>query len=402
MVADAHRLIRILGEKVPAELEPIVDQCEGAADIPAEVETVDIQTSALKLLRWAHNNGLLRSTSYYPGEDYATPVFDSLQADAIIFLRQKQIRFVGINESRDQITVFLNRAAPGARQTRVLPYFCDGHQLVYRQGNTDEISPANVAEAANPCAVHVTGAGSFYTCGSSISVGNARAAGTLCCLLKDAAGEIFGLSNNHVSGACNYAPVGLPIVAPGILDVAPRNPAPFTIGFHHYQLPLYLGDPSVVNTNENQDIAVFKLAAPNKVSSMQQNVFDTPTSSMPLVPGMEVEKVGRTSGHTNGRVLSVITGPVDVGYSAPQYNFTGLAYFETMFLVHGLSDRFSEGGDSGSLVVHTDASGVRHAVGIVVAGAEDSSAPGGKLSLIMPIHLVLAKLGMTLVGGHNV
>ncbi|MBW9335678.1 hypothetical protein FEE59_19375 [Herbaspirillum sp. RU 5E] len=209
------------------------------------------------------------------------------------------------------------------------------------------------------------------------------------------------MSNNHVSGACNYAPANLPIVAPGILDVSPVNPPPFTIGYHSRQLDMNLGDPTVVDTGRNQDAAIFKLAMPQFVSSMQHNFYDTPASALPLAAGMVVEKVGRSSGHTQGRVISAVTGPLDVAYSAPQYNFSGIAYFERMFLVHGLNDRFSEGGDSGSLVVHTDANGVKHAVGIVVAGADDSSAPGGKLSLIMPIQPILTSLGVTLVSGHN-
>lgn len=72
------------------------------------------------------------------------------------------------------------------------------------------------------------------------------------------------------------------------------------------------------------------------------------------------------------------------------------------FVVHGIGDRFSDGGDSGSLVVHQDDVGVRHAVGIVVGGAADSSAPGGKISLIMPITPILEELGLTLVSNHNV
>jgi len=372
------------------------------AELNGDAQNIDIFTSSLRLLRWAHNNGLLCVTSYYPGDEYEAPRFDHIGPETIIVLRQKQIRFVGINRERGQITVFLNRAAPGPRISKVLPALCDSYQLIFRQGNTNEVSPTNVAEAANPCAIHAVGNLNFYTCGSSISVGNARAAGTLGCLLKDGTGALFGLSNNHVSGACNYAPNGLPIVAPGILDVSPQNPAPFTIGFHHRQLQMQLGDPTVVDTVENQDAAVFKLAAAHALSSMQQNSYDTPATTLPLTAGMEVEKVGRTSGHSRGRVITAVTGPIDVAYSAPQYNFSGIAYFETMFLVHGLTDRFSDSGDSGSLVVHTDADGIRHAVGIIVAGGEDSTAPGGKSSLIMPIQPILNKLGMTLVTGHNI
>ncbi|WNC88834.1 hypothetical protein RI103_14115 [Paraburkholderia sp. FT54] len=367
-----------------------------------QVPKVPLDTAALRVLRWAHDLSLLRPEAYFPGDAYGHPEFDQLTDGAVAFLRQKQIRFVGVNGSKGEISLFLNKAAPGDRMLKSLPAFSDGYRLRFRQGNPDAVSPANVAEAATPCAVHVANGGVRYTCGSSISVGNAQAAGTLGCLVRDATGQLFGLSNNHVSGSCNYSPTGLPIVAPGILDVSPHNPYPFTIGVHARQLTMLMGDPTVVNSQENQDAAVFQITNDQLVSSMQQNFYDTPATALPLSAGMEIEKVGRSSGHTRGRVISQLIGPANVNYAAPQYNFNGVVYFDNMFLVHGIGDRFSEGGDSGSLVVHTDAGGVRHAVGIVVAGGADSSAPGQKLSMIMPIAPILALFGMNLVAGHNV
>ncbi|MFL9893729.1 chymotrypsin family serine protease [Paraburkholderia sp. RL17-381-BIF-C] len=368
----------------------------------AQAPQVELQTATLRLLRWAHDLSLLRPEAYFPGDAYAHPEFDQITDGAVAFLRQKQIRFVGTDESRGEISVFLQKAAPGDRALKALPAFADGYRLRFRQGNPETVSPTNVAEAATPCAMHVVQGTARYTCGSSISVGNARAAGTLGCLLRDAGGQLYGLSNNHVSGSCNYSPTGLPIVAPGILDVSPHNPQPFTIGFHDRQLTMLMGDPTVVNSQQNQDAAIFRITNDQLVSSMQQNFYDSPATALPLRAGMEIEKVGRTSGHTRGRVISQLMGPADVTYGAPQYHFNGVVYFDNMFLVHGIGDRFSEGGDSGSLVVHTDAAGVRHAVGIVVAGGTDSSAPGGKVSMIMPITPILALFGMNLVAGHNV
>lgn len=368
----------------------------------AKLPEIPLNTAAMRFLKWAHDLSLLRPESYFPGDGYGHPEFDSISDAAIAFLRQKQIRFVGVNASKSEISVFLQKAAPGERALKSLPSTSDGYRVRFRQGNPDAVSPANLAETATPCAMHVTQAGSFYTCGSSISVGNARAAGTLGCLLRDAAGHMYGLSNNHVSGSCNYSPTGLPIVAPGILDVSPHNPRPFTIGLHDRQLTMLMGDPTVVNSQQNQDAAIFRITDETLVSSMQQNFYDSPATALPLQAGMEVEKVGRSSVHTKGRVITQVMGPADVSYVAPQYNFNGVVYFDNMYLVHGIGDRFSEGGDSGSLVVHTDATGTRRAVGIVVAGGADSSAPGSKFSLIMPITPILALFGMNLVAGHNV
>ncbi|MDS0849237.1 hypothetical protein [Burkholderia cenocepacia] len=373
-----------------------------AAPIPSAAPSVTIDAAALRLLRWSHDQSLLRLEAYFPGEGYGHPEFDQMSDRAVAFLRQKQIRFVGVNEARSEISIFLQKAAPGERLLKSLPSMADGYRLRFRQGNPEAVSPTTVAEAATPCATHIANGGLYYTCGSSISVGNARAAGTLGCLLRDGAGQLFGFSNNHVSAGCNYSPNGLPILAPGVLDVSPHNPHPFTIGYHDRQLTMLMGDPTVVNSQQNQDAAVFRIADEDRVSSMQQGFYDSPSTAIALAPGMDVEKVGRSSGRTQGRVISRVIGPADITYSAPQYNFNGVVYFDNMYWVHGIGDRFSEGGDSGSLVVHTDASGQRHAVGVIVAGAVDSSAPGGKISMIMPILPILALLGMGLVSGHNV
>lgn len=256
-------------------------------------------------------------------------------------------------------------------------------------------------EATSTCAIHQVGGGEFYTCGSSISVGNNREAGTLGCLVRDAAGNIFGLSNNHVSGACSYAPAGLPILAPGVMDVSPLNPHPFTIGVHVRQLQMQVGDPSSVDHLENSDAALFRIIDPSRVSSMQRNFYDTPDMVMDLIPGMDVEKVGRSTGLKKGKVLGELVGALSVSYSAAQYGFSGGVFFEKLFAVHGVNDVFSESGDSGSLVVHVDAHGQRYAVGLLIAGCQNSNAPGGKLSLILPLRPILNKLNVTLVSAHN-
>lgn len=279
--------------------------------MPAEGPQIPIRVAASRLLHWAHSHSLLRPEAYFPeGDDTDLPEFDHEPGlTAISTLRQKQIRFVGVNTAAGEMTVFLHRAAPSARAIAALPKTCEGYRLRYRQGNPEPVSPSNIAEANITCAIHVAANGNnVYTCGSSISVGNARAAGTLGCLLRNAAGQLFGLSNNHVTASCNYAPVGLPVVAPGILDVSPTNPPPFTLGFHRAQLPMQMGDPTIVNATANHDAAIFELMGNAPVSSMQQNHYDTPTSSVDLVPGMDVQKVGRTSELTAGKVLAEIVG----------------------------------------------------------------------------------------------
>lgn len=362
----------------------------------------DIKTAATRFLAWAHNSGVLSTDSYSPGGELSAPLFSPpLTGPAVAALRQRQVRFVGVNPASKSISVFLRRTAPTAKELAILPATCNGYALRYHQGNPQTISPTGIAQASTSWSTHTASGQEFYTCGSSISVGNDRSAGTLGCLVRDAVGDLFGLTNNHVSASCNYAPAGLPIVAPGIVDVTPNSPYPFTIGTHSHQLPMLMGDPSSVDPTANLDAAVFRLLPNARLTSMQRNHYDTPAGVMDLVPGMQVEKVGRSSDLTTGVVHAEVIGALPIIYSAPQYSFSGLVYFEPLFILHGIGDRFSEGGDSGSLVTHVDAAGVRHGVGIVVGGADDAGAPGGKRTLVLPLRPILDQLKMTLVTVHN-
>lgn len=382
----------------PAAANPVL---EDARLLPPEQVAPQIQTSALKLLAWAHRRGLLTADAYHPGDAYEDPQLEGATAAGIAILRQKWIRAVGTNAPAGEIVVFLARAVPGVRQVLTLPSHCDGFTLRYHQGNPEAVTPAAVAQAATPCAVVNINGRPVYTCGSSVSVGNARSAGTLGCLVRDAGGTLFGLSNNHVVGGCNYAPGGLPILAPGVLDVGPAMPHPFTLGVHERQLPMLMGDPTTVDTIQNQDVAIFRLTCPDRVSSQQQTFYDTPGVSMPLVPGLRVRKVGRSSGYTEGTVIGALVGPQPVNYSAPEHSFNGPVYFDGLHAVVGSGDRFSEPGDSGSLVVHEALDGNLYAVGLVVAGQVSNQAPGNLLSLILPIQPILGALNVSLVAGHN-
>lgn len=377
------------------EVEPEIIEAD------QQIDAGLLHQASLKFLRWAHDHNLLTADAFFPGSEYENPKLANATADGILLLRAKQIRAVGINTHTGIIYVFLNRAAPGVRQQLTLPAECEGFPLRYLQGQTETIAPGNIAQAASPCAVHVAKGSLFYTCGSSISVGNARGAGTLGCIVKDAAGQLYGLSNNHVAGGCNYAPFGLPILAPGVIDVSPHAPKPFTLGLHSRQLPMMIGDPTTVDTTANQDAALFQIVN-DTVSSMQQNFYDTPATSMALAPGMRIMKVGRSSGLTVGVVRAALTGPTPIHYSANEYNFNGHVYFDNMYLATGIDDRFSEAGDSGSLVVHETEDGSLHAVGIVVGGTASNTVPGGLSSLIMPIEPILRLLQVELVSNHNV
>lgn len=320
------------------------------------------------------------------------------------FLRAKQVQGVAFNEPRHEIVVFTKRVAPSSKkQLQALPSAIADVQIVYRQGVQNPIGHEPSVPFGGPAyVVRNSGAATFYTCGSSISVGNCRDAGTLGCLVRDAAGTLYGLSNNHVSGSCSFAGVGLPIVAPGIFDVVPGALPPFTLGFHANSLPFLAGSADNVDPKLNQDAAIFRIANDALVSSYQGSSFDSPATAIPLAADMEVEKVGRTTQHTRGKVLGQVYGSHAIQYQAALYSFAGFVSFDPVFAITGLGGLFSDNGDSGSLITTIDSDGQRKAVGIVVGGRTDSSAPGGKTTIALPILPILQALGVSLVTGHNV
>jgi len=214
--------------------------------------------------------------------------------------------------------------------------------------------------------------------------------------VADAAGAIFALTNNHVSGGCSYTDVNFPIVAPGLLDVRPNGHDPFTLGHHATVAPWTSGIPDNVDVTANIDAAIFRLKDAAAVSSMQRTGYDTPLTTIAPVPGMVVRKIGRTTGDTSGMIVAQAVGFVPVAMEVSQ--FRGTIYFDNIYIIQGAGGQpFSDRGDSGSLIVNTDAAGQKHATGLLFAGSGDQS-----LTFMIPIDKVLGHFNVTLVGGHNV
>jgi hypothetical protein len=318
-------------------------------------------------------------------------------------LRSKLVEAIAFADEPKEIVVFTKRAAPASKRMLAdLPTKIDDISIKYRQGTPAIIGgDLNVPFGGPAYVVRSVAGKSIYTCGSSISVGNFRDAGTIGCLVRDAAGQMYGLSNNHVSGACNFAGVGLPIVAPGIFDVIPNGLSPFTLGFHSRALTMVVGSADNVTPSDNHDAAIFRIEDEALISSFQGSYYDSPALVGDFVPGMQVEKVGRTTGHSLGSVMGQVYGAHAVQYNAPLYSFSGPVSFDPVFAIVGTGDIFSDNGDSGSLITSIGADGQRIAVGIVVGGRADSSAPGGKTTIALPIRPILQGLGVTLVSGHN-
>ena len=208
--------------------------------------------------------------------------------------------------------------------------------------------------------------------GVSISLNYQSAAGTFGCLLEDATGDRYLLSNNHVIADVNAAPIGSRIVQPGTLDggLSPRDDIALLGAFRHIDFD-----------GVNQiDAAIGALPDPTvaEPGALAIGSFLNPT--VPAFVGQTVYKHGRTTARTVGTVVDAsFDGFVDYGPA-------GVAWFEDQIVVEGGSVPFSAAGDSGAVIVDAD----NHPVALLFASDDQHT-------LANPIDAVLDAFGMTVV-----
>ncbi|UQV46104.1 hypothetical protein KIV45_03400 [Janthinobacterium lividum] len=356
---------------------------------------------ASSIRKWAVAKNLMHSL---PAVVEAIYVADVAQApitdEAETVLRQRGISSISFNDMDSSVWVYTKRRVT-MKDVEILPADFAGCAITYSQGEIDELGNVPAEAQGAPYELGQANGFAIYRCGSSISPGNSASAGTMGALVTKN-GQVYGLTNNHVSGGCSHSPPGLPILAPGVLDVAPGGISPFTVGYHDSVLSMVPGDGGNVQIAQNSDAALFRITNAAAVSSYQGTVFDTPAIVQEPYEGMIVEKVGRTTGHTTGKIVGRELVPLRVSASAPNYGYKAVVLMPSAFIVHGDERPFSEGGDSGSLVTSRQLDGSYAAVGILFAGGQDSKAPGGKKTYILPIGPILLRLGVTLISAHNV
>lgn len=309
-------------------------------------------------------------------------------------LRKRSINLVGFNEPQKKVVIFTNGKVNKSDE-KILPFHAKGVTFEYIQGGVAQVK-GNPPPPETPKPFYERAG--FYACGSSIFPAHCVGAGTFGLIGRDADGQLYGLTNNHVSGACNNAMPGLPILAPGPLDANEDACDPFTIGRHAKLLPINDGIPENVDIAINCDACSFRLVNPEKVTSYQGTFYDTPAHSAEPIPGMNVQKVGRTTGLTRGTIVAQSASPLPVAYSVNEYGVRKNVYFERVYIVKTADGQpFSRSGDSGSLVVNVTPDGNRTAVGLVFAGNEQRG-----LSFVLPLPEILDRLGLSIVSGHNV
>ncbi|WP_049639220.1 hypothetical protein [Methylophilus sp. TWE2] len=354
--------------------------------------TIEQATEALQ--NWAISRNLYNSSfPIHPvnNENQALAAENFRQfANSETLLKEKNIIGFAYNQSAKIIYVLLKKQLAKKDHEALPKFLTQEYRVEYIQANN-----AQAQQPGNTASPYTLTAAGIYTCGSSIHPARHIGSGTLGCLVKNDNGEIFGISNNHVTGNCNFTLENEQILAPGHVDIHPGMIDPFTIGHHVRSAPFISGVSANVDVSSNLDAAMFKIADPSRVSSMQGDKYDTPDEIEDLQAGYTVYKVGRTTGYTTGYVQGMLHGEWGCNYTAhgigPQ-----LAFFHNVFLVNDPQGTpFSLPGDSGSLVV-ADISGTLKAVGIVFAGDNQGN------SYVLPIRNILQYFNVQLVRGHNI
>ena len=194
--------------------------------------------------------------------------------------------------------------------------------------------------------------------------------------------EVFALSNNHVYANRNEANLGDHILQPGSVDGG-VNPADVIGTLHDYE-PISFCNPFPACPSNRIDAAIAASTTDNLGNSTPSNGYGTPRSEVLAAKlGMQVQKYGRTTGHTHGQI-SGLNATLNVGFKDNTARFTG------QIVITGSG--FSAPGDSGSLIVAGgDGPDSRRPVGLLFAGSQTST-------IANPIGLVLDRFDVRIDG----
>ena len=191
-------------------------------------------------------------------------------------------------------------------------------------------------------------------------------------------GRLALLSNNHVIAAGNAAAVGDEVLQPGPADGGGPGDRVATLTAFP---PLRPGRANLVDAAVavlDPGIEAEPAALPG--GSLTRGV----PAAAEIDPDDLVEKVGRTTGHTAGRVTAVEVDGVAVRYDDAVHSF------DDQVEIEGLTGAFSDGGDSGSVIWR---SGDRAPLALLFAGSATGGQQGGGVTFANPLATVLAVLG---------
>ena len=248
------------------------------------------------------------------------------------------------------------------------------------KGEVDVRYVGRIQKLETPAALQKRRRGLVIGC----SIGHFKiTAGTLGCFVTEqATGAKLILSNNHVLANENDAKSGDAILQPGKIDGGKKTTD--AIGTLQAFEPLKKSGVNIVDCA----IASIKPKIQFQPNKLGRFGVLTGVSPVPVVDKLKVQKVGRTTGETKGRVTAFELDNVVVGYDL------GNLRFDDQIEIEGAGPRpFSAGGDSGSLIVDEDLA----AVGLLFAGGDQGGSNGMGLTYANPIQRVLDTLKVDLL-----
>lgn len=201
-------------------------------------------------------------------------------------------------------------------------------------------------------------------------------AGTIGARVVDGQGNVYALSNNHVFADSNDAHKGVDILQPGDFDggVVPDD---VYATLDDFELIDFSGGNNIM------DAAIAATTTDELGNATPSDGYGTPTAATTAASvGLAVKKYGRTTSQTEGTV-DAVNATVNVCYEG-FIVCTKLATFVNQIIV--TPGTFSDGGDSGSLVV--TAAG-NSPVGLLFAGSSSHT-------IASPIDAVLSRFSVSI------
>lgn len=210
-------------------------------------------------------------------------------------------------------------------------------------------------------------------------------AGTLGGFVRRAgAPGLLVLSNSHVLADSDRAAVGDPVLQPGPADGGGAADEVATLtAFQRFVATGNLVDAAVAALAEGVDADPTAYPGGPLLAAV--------AGALDLDPDEDVEKIGRTTGHTTGRITAVEVDGVGV-----QYDDGVIATFDDQVEIEGRSGAFSAGGDSGSVIWRTRD---RAPLGLLFAGSTTGGTAGGGVTFANPLDTVLHVLGVDWIAG---
>jgi len=228
------------------------------------------------------------------------------------------------------------------------------------------------------------------------SVGHpAITAGTIGARVINAGGAVYVLSNNHVLANSNGATIGDAALQPGPFDggtsadqigtLAAFNPINFSGGLNVMDAAIALSNTTDLGNSTPLDDGY---GTPNSAIFADANndrLFDDRS----LLLNVNVQKYGRTTKLTHGRITGV-NATVDICYEVVFIFCVKSARFVDQIVI--AQSGFSDGGDSGSLIVTDDAG--KNPVALLFAGSATET-------IAMRIDLVLNHFNISVDGSAS-